>query len=180
MIWQSTIDLTDDERAQLNAFARQYEGSSEEFHPNVIAQFPSVLDKVNKKIDEYLPEKTEVLDTYHKYLTQSWSINVAKNSMTPFNPHKHGYCHLSFVFYTESSGDIPLVLTDCNNLETSYYLKTNDFIMISPEQIHRIQDGHAPSERISFAGDLILTEKTYRSSLFLPPLKIWQQLEELK
>ena len=100
--------------------------------------------------------------------------------MTPFNPHKHGYCHLSFVFYTESNGEIPLVLTDCNNLETSYYLKTNDFIMISPEQIHRIRDGHAPSERISFAGDLILTEKTYRSSLFLPPLKIWKQLEELK
>ena len=81
MIWQSTIDLTDDERAQLNAFAEQYEGSSEEFHPNVIARFPSVLDKVNRKIDEYLPEKTEVLDTYHKYLTQSWSINIVKGAI---------------------------------------------------------------------------------------------------
>ena len=57
MIWQSTIDLTDDERAQLNVFAKQYEGSSEETVPNVLRQFPSVLEKISNLIDSYLPKK---------------------------------------------------------------------------------------------------------------------------
>ena len=177
MIWQSTIDLTDDERAQLNAFARQYEGSSEEFHPNVIAQFPSVLDKVNRKIDEYLPEKTEVLDTYHKYLTQSWSINVAKDTVITSNPHNHGYSHFNFIFYTESDGENCLILRDANNLEFRLKLKTNEFIILPPQQIHMIEIGKIKSDRISFVGDVILTETEYKSSMFLPPVNIWQELE---
>tara|TARA_B100000212_G_C26987425_1_gene369287 strand:+ start:16 stop:546 length:531 start_codon:yes stop_codon:yes gene_type:complete len=176
MIWQSTIDLTDDERAELNAFARQYQGSSEHFSPNALLHFPNVLDKVNKKIDEYLLEKTKVLDKYVKYLVQSWSINIPKNDTPPFNPHKHGYCHFNFVFYTENTGELSLVLTDSNTMETEYFLKTNDFIILSSDQIHRIQQNQPSSERISFAGDIILTEKMYRSSLFLPPINIWKEL----
>lgn len=176
MIWQSTIDLTDEEKNLLNTFARQYEGSSEQYAPNIVSQFPSVLDKVNKKIDEYLLEKTKVSNKYVKYLVQSWSINIVKNATPPFNPHKHGYCHFNFVFYTENTGELSLVLVDSNNIETEYFLKTNDFIILSSDQIHRIQQNQPSSERISFAGDIILTEKVYKSSLFLPPVNIWKEL----
>ena len=171
MIWQSTIDLTDDERAQLNVFAKQFEGSSEETVPNVLRQFPSVLEKISNLIDSYLPKK------YKKYLVQSWAINLTKDTVIPYNPHNHGYSHFNFIFYTESDGENCLVLRDANNLEFKLKLKTNEFIILPPQQIHMIDIGKAKSDRISFVGDVILTETEYKSSMFLPPVNIWQELE---
>ena len=171
MIWQSTIDLTDDERAQLNVFAKQYEGSSEETVPNVLRQFPSVLEKINNLIDSYLPKK------YKKYLVQSWAINGAKDTIITSNPHNHGYSHFNFIFYTQSNGENSLVLRDANNLEFRLKLKTNDFIILPPQQIHMIEIGKIVADRISFVGDIILTEVEYKSSMFLPPMNIWQELE---
>ena len=40
-----------------------------------------------------------------------------------------------------------------------------------------IEIGKVKSDRISFVGDVILTEKEYKSSMFLPPVSIWQELE---
>ena len=171
MIWQSTIDLTDDERAQLNVFAKQYEGSSEETVPNVLRQFPSVLEKISNLIDSYLPKK------YKKYLVQSWAINVAKDTVITSNPHNHGYSHFNFIFYTQSNGENSLVLRDANNLEFKLKLKTNDFIILPPQQIHMIEIGKIVADRISFVGDIILTEVEYKSSMFLPPMNVWQELE---
>ncbi len=171
MIWQSTIDLTNEERTQLNTFARQHQGSSEEAVANVLRQFPSVLEKVNKLLNTYLPKK------YKKYLVQSWSINVAKDTVVPCNPHNHGYSHFNFIFYTESNGENSLVLRDANNLEFKLKLKTNDFIILPPQQIHMIEMGKIVADRISFVGDVILTEVEYKSSMFLPPMNIWQELE---
>ena len=171
MIWRSTIDLTDTERLALNIFAKQYEGSSEEIVPNALRQFPSVLEKVNNLIDSYLPRK------YKKYLVQSWSINVAKDTVITSNPHNHGYSHFNFIFYTESDGENCLILRDANNLEFKLKLKTNEFIILPPQQIHMIEIGKIKSDRISFVGDVILTETEYTSSMFLPPVNIWQELE---
>ena len=39
-----------------------------------------------------------------------------------------------------------------------------------------VEAGEAKSDRISFAGDILLTEREYKSSLFLPPKNIWQEL----
>ena len=171
MIWRSIIDLTDAERLALNIFAKQYEGSSEEIVPNALRQFPSVLEKVNNLIDSYLPKK------YKKYLVQSWSINAAKDTVITSNPHNHGYSHFNFIFYTESDGENCLILRDANNLEFKLKLKTNEFIILPPQQIHMIEIGKDKSDRISFVGDVILTETEYKSSMFLPPVNIWQELE---
>ena len=150
MIWRSTIDLTDAERLALNIFAKQYEGSSEEAVPNALKQFPSVLEKINSLVDSYLPKK------YKKYLVQSWAINVAKDTVITSNPHNHGYSHFNFIFYTQSNGENSLVLRDANNLEFKLKLKTNDFIILPPQQIHMIEIGKIVADRISFVGDLSL------------------------
>ena len=40
-----------------------------------------------------------------------------------------------------------------------------------------IEMGKIVADRISFVGDVILTEVEYKSSMFLPPMNIWQELE---
>ena len=171
MIWQSTIDLTDDERAQLNSFAMQHEGSSEEKVPNALQKFSFAIKKTNRLLDDYLPKK------YNKYLVQSWSINIPKGNHIHYNPHNHGYAHLSFIFYTKSDGKNNLVIKDMNNLEFKLSLTTNDFVIVPPYLTHMIEIGIASSDRISFIGDILLTELEYKSSMFLPPVNIWQELE---
>ena len=69
------------------------------------------------------------------------------------------------------------MLRDANNLEFKLKLKTNDFIILPPQQIHMIEIGKIVADRISFVGDIILTEVEYKSSMFLPPMNIWQELE---
>ena len=170
MYWKSEIDLTDLEINELNLFASKYEGSSEKAVPNALVQFPSVLKKINDKIDEYLPKD------YSKYLAQSWSIYVPEEFSVPNNPHNHGYCHFNFVFYTKTCKDAPLIIRDVNNLEWEIEVKTKDFIIIPNYLIHYIKPGIHSKERISFAGDIVLTEIEYKSSMFLPPMENWKEL----
>ena len=170
MYWKTNINLEEGELNVLNSFAEQYEGSSEEAVPNVLTRFPSVLNKVNKKLDEYLPK------AYIKYLVQSWSIYVPEGLEVPVNPHNHGYCHFNFIIYTKSTGQVPLFLRDTNSIEFQVEVKTNDFIILPGHLIHFIKTGPSLEERISFVGDMILTEEIYKSSLFLPPVSNWLRL----
>ena len=64
-----------------------------------------------------------------------------------------------------------------NNLEFRLSLATNDFVIVPPYLTHMIEIGVASSDRISFVGDILLTELEYKSSMFLPPVNIWQELE---
>ena len=64
-----------------------------------------------------------------------------------------------------------------NNLEFRLSLATNDFVILPPYLTHMIELGIASSDRISFVGDILLTELEYKSSMFLPPMNIWQELE---
>lgn len=170
MYWKSRINLNLKELRLLNEFASNYEGSSEMEVPNALTKFPLVLNKINEKIDEYLPKN------YSKYLVQSWSINVLKDMEIPLNPHNHGYSHFSFVFYTMSNGLHPLIIRDVNNIEWEVKVETNDFIVIPNYLIHYIKPEKANEQRISFAGDLILTETKYKSSMFLTPISNWHKL----
>jgi len=170
MYWKTKVDLNSDELTALNNFASEFEGSSEEKVPNCLNQFPSVLQKINQKIDEYLPKD------YDKYLAQSWCISIPKDFSIPVNPHNHGYSHFSFVFYTKVSEASPLIIRDVNNIEFEVDVKVNDFIILPNYLIHYIKPNVNKNERISFAGDLILTEKEYKSSMFLTPISNWTKL----
>ena len=170
MYWKSKIDFNQEELDMLNAFATKHLHSSEEAVPNALQQFPFATQKVHDLLNEYLSKD------YVKYLVQSWSIYIPKGDFIPYNPHQHGYCHLSFIFYTKNTGENPLVLRDNSSLEFKLNLKTNDFIILPREQVHMVEAGEAKSDRISFAGDILLTEREYKSSLFLPPKNIWQEL----
>jgi hypothetical protein len=170
MYWKTEIDLNKTELNKLNDFASEFKGSSEEEVPNCLNQFPSVLQKINQKIDEYLPKD------YDKYLAQSWCISLPKEFSVPSNPHNHGYSHFSFVFYTEVNEALPLIIRDVNNIEFEVDVKVNDFIILPNYLIHYIKPDMSKNQRISFAGDLILTEKEYKSSMFLPPISNWTKL----
>ena len=171
MYWKSKINLDENELYLLNEFANKHVGTSEFKVPNALTQFPSVLNKINKKINEYLPED------YDKYLAQSWSICLTKDMFIQPNPHNHGYSHFSFIFYTMSEGLDPLIIRDVNNIQWEITVKTNDFLIIPNYIIHFIKPGDAAKEhRISFAGDLILTETEYKSSMFLTPISNWYKL----
>tara|TARA_R100000278_G_C5438104_1_gene152707 strand:- start:50 stop:565 length:516 start_codon:yes stop_codon:yes gene_type:complete len=171
MLWETTIDFSKEELDTLNNFAIQYEGSSEEKVPNILLNFPFALEKINILLNNYLPKD------YEKYLVQSWSIFTPKGYQVHSNPHNHGYCHFSFIFYTKSLGDTALILKDANNLEFRKNFKTKDFIIIPPQQIHMIEIGEVKSDRVSFVGDILLTEKEYKSSMFLPPINNWKKLK---
>ena len=70
-----------------------------------------------------------------------------------------------------------MILKESNNLKFKKNLKTKDFIIIPPQQIHMIEIGEVKSDRVSFVGDILLTEKEYKSSMFLPPINNWEKLK---
>jgi hypothetical protein len=69
-----------------------------------------------------------------------------------------------------------LIIRDVNNIEFEVDVKVNDFIILPNYLIHYIKPDMSKNQRISFAGDLILTEKEYKSSMFLPPISNWTKL----
>ena len=171
MYWKSKINLDQNELHLLNNFASKYIGGSEYEIPNALIQFPTVLNKVNKKINEYLPKE------YSKYLTQSWSIHIPVGGHIPINAHNHGYAHFSFIFYTMSNGLHPLIIKDINNIEWEVTVKTNDFIILPNYLMHFIKPSEKTKEhRTSFAGDLVLTDTKYYNSMFLTPISNWHKL----
>ena len=40
-----------------------------------------------------------------------------------------------------------------------------------------IEIGEVKSDRVSFVGDILLTEKEYKSDMFLPPINNWEKLK---
>jgi len=170
MLSKTKIELTDEEVTSLNEVALKYEGGSEFDIPNILIDFPSVLEKVNANIDAYLPS------SYVKYMTQSWSVNIKPGKKSQVNLHNHGYTHFSFVFYTTANQGCPLVLMDMNNLTFRVDVDFGDFIILPNYYQHQIEPNVVTENRICFAGDIIVTEHEHENSTYLPPIHNWCRL----
>ena len=174
MYWKTRINFTDDELKVLNLLSNKYGRSSEgglNAVANILKDVPFAIEKINKLIDLYLPIKCK------KYLVNSWNMQYLKGEEVPFKPHNHNYAHLSFVFYTKSDGKNKLILMESNGLNFEIEVRPNDFIIIPPDLFHSAEAGVATSDRILFAGDILLTHEEYRTSDFLTPMEKWIELE---
>ena len=173
MYWKTRINFTDDELKVLTLLSNKHGRSSEggfEKEPNILKDVPFAIEKINKLIDLYLPIKCK------KYLVNSWNMQHLEGEEVPHKPHNHNYAHLSFVFYVKSDGNNKLLLMESNGLNFEIEVRPNDFIIIPPDLFHSAEHGVATSDRVLFAGDIILTHIEYYNSDFLPPMENWIEL----
>ena len=66
---------------------------------------------------------------------------------------------------------------ESNGLNFEIEVRPNDFIIIPPNLFHTAEQGVATSDRILFAGDVILTHTEYYTSDFLTPMEKWIELD---
>ena len=174
MYWKSSVNLDTEQLTLLNNVAEQYSWTSEPYEPNILIQFPDVLKKISVLLDEYLKEKSKI---FKKTLVMSWLMNQREGTNMGMLPHRHAYASLSFVFYTMSNGDNPLIVRDGNDIEYEIESKTNDFIILSSDLIHFPKNGGPLKEaRISYAGDILLTQLNYENSNSLSPKEVWHDI----
>ena len=165
------LDLDADTLKQLNDKAISFGLTSEEEHVQILDEFPNVLSAIAEKLDLY------VGNNYDKHLVQSWSMNWDKDSEQLHPTHNHGFAHLNFVLYTsKQKNNSPLIIRDINNLEKEIDCETNDLLILPGHVTHYVRNQMCDTNRICYAGDIILTNKYDKQGLSLAPIKYWKQL----
>ena len=150
----------------------EYSTTTESVDITLLNQYPDVLYKLKKVFERYVDT-----DIFNFNLAKSWGF-LSKPNTPDTRLHAHGYCHFAFVFYTAKDATSNIVFKDLNNLEFEVEAYEDEIIVFPGYLMHYIKEGNT-KDRISFAGDILVTYKETPQqdySEYLTPIHTWIQL----
>jgi len=175
MIKKYPFPLESDLKKELNEKVKSYLNctyTTENVNITILNEYPDVLYKLKKVLERYVDT-----NIFNFNLAKSWGcLNTVNTPDTRL--HGHGYCHFGFVFYTAKNETSNIVFKDLNNLEFEVKASENEIIVFPGYLMHYIRGGNT-EDRISFAGDILVTYKEtpeQNYSEYLTPIQTWIQL----
>lgn len=143
--------------------------TTEAYDMTILNDYPLVLQKLKNTLNLYFKD-----NSVDFHLIKSWGVLNKANSKN-LGIHSHGYCHFSFVFYTQKDENANIVFQNLNNLEFEFKAKEDEIIIFPGYLMHYIKGGNV-KDRFSFAGDILVTSKYEYHPHFLTPIDKWIQL----